>query len=187
VTGRTNSADAVLKPSGLGRSRFAPSAKSMRHREVMALWCVRVCGFVRGEEATCTARVLTHLEQLSHPTQSRPTLRPAGSLQGVPPSCCGRRVAVWQHRNTAHRPGGSDVCGHLPRAHGTGDVRASSNTAHNNTTRPQPPPTSEGGRRFADERAQHRACQRAGCPFLRIGATAVARVHPPGATWSYTA
>ena len=68
MTGRTNSADAVLKPSGLGRSRFAPSAKSMRHREVMALWCVRVCGFVRGEEATCTARVLTHLEQLSHPT-----------------------------------------------------------------------------------------------------------------------
>jgi hypothetical protein len=29
-----------------------------------------------------------------HP-QSRPTLRTAGSLQGVPPSCCGRRVAVW--------------------------------------------------------------------------------------------
>jgi hypothetical protein len=29
-----------------------------------------------------------------HP-QSRPTLSTAGTLQGVPPSCCGRRVAVW--------------------------------------------------------------------------------------------
>jgi hypothetical protein len=25
----------------------------------------------------------------------RPTLRAAGTLQGVPPSCCERRVAVW--------------------------------------------------------------------------------------------
>jgi hypothetical protein len=40
---------------------------------------------------------VTHLEQLSHP-QSRPTLSTAGSLQGVPSSCCGRRVAVWKWR-----------------------------------------------------------------------------------------
>jgi hypothetical protein len=103
VTGRTNSADAVLKPSGLGRSRFAPSAKSMRHREVMALWCVRVCGFVRGEEATCTARVLTHLEQLSphpeqtHPQTSRFTPRCPSVVLWTP--CSG--VATPQHRPPA--------------------------------------------------------------------------------------
>ena len=33
----------------------------------------------------------TQLGQLSHTR----TLRAAGTLQGVPPSCCGRRVAVW--------------------------------------------------------------------------------------------
>jgi hypothetical protein len=39
---------------------------------------------------TTTVAALSH----THP-QSRPTLRTAGSLQGVPPSCCGRRAAVW--------------------------------------------------------------------------------------------
>ena len=44
----------------------------------------------------CASRVDQNQEKLSrtHP-QSRPTLRTAGSLQGVPPSCCGRRAAVW--------------------------------------------------------------------------------------------
>ena len=44
----------------------------------------------------CASRVDQNQEKLSrtHP-RSRPTLRTAGSLQGVPPSCCGRRVAVW--------------------------------------------------------------------------------------------
>ena len=44
----------------------------------------------------CASRVDQNQEKLSrtHP-QSIPTLRTAGSLQGVPPSCCGRRVAVW--------------------------------------------------------------------------------------------
>jgi hypothetical protein len=36
----------------------------------------------------------TNLSSSLHP-QSRPTLRTAGTLQGVPPSCCGRRVALW--------------------------------------------------------------------------------------------
>ena len=44
----------------------------------------------------CASRVDQNQEKLSrtHP-RSIPTLRTAGSLQGVPPSCCGRRVAVW--------------------------------------------------------------------------------------------
>ena len=31
----------------------------------------------------------------THPHPRQPTLRAAGTLQGVVPSCCGRRVAVW--------------------------------------------------------------------------------------------
>jgi hypothetical protein len=48
---------------------------------------------------------LTHWGS-SHPhPQSRPTLRTAGTLQGVPPSCCGRRVAVWSGHGS-NRPSG---------------------------------------------------------------------------------
>jgi hypothetical protein len=42
-----------------------------------------------GSDTTGAAHTPTPL------SQSRPTLRTAGTLQGVPPSCCGRRVAVW--------------------------------------------------------------------------------------------
>ena len=44
----------------------------------------------------CASRVDQNQEKLSrtHP-RSIPTLRTAGSLTDVPPSCCGRRVAVW--------------------------------------------------------------------------------------------
>jgi hypothetical protein len=51
----------------------------------------------------------THGQLFAHPhPQSRPTLRAAGSLQGVPPSCCGRRAAgvEWVCR---HDP---TLCGH---------------------------------------------------------------------------
>jgi hypothetical protein len=61
----------------------------------------------RGSHLHCTERRregLTHLAQLSTP-QSRPTLRTAGTLQGVPPSCCGRRVAVWSG-GCSNRPSG---------------------------------------------------------------------------------
>ena len=78
---------------------------------------------------TCTClqllklQVTHHSGQLSHThPQSRPTLRAAGTLQGVPPSCCGRRVAVWsgvcssRHQEKAARacePGGGG-CGGVP-------------------------------------------------------------------------
>jgi hypothetical protein len=53
---------------------------------------------------------------LSHPhAQSRPTLRTAGSLQGVPPSCCGRRATVW-----------SGVCSNGPSGFREAARRASS-------------------------------------------------------------
>jgi hypothetical protein len=50
----------------------------------------------RGSHLHCTERRregLTHLAR--SPPSSRPTLRTAGTLQGFPPSCCGRRVAPW--------------------------------------------------------------------------------------------
>ena len=54
----------------------------------------------------CASRVDQNQEKLSrtHP-RSIPTLRTAGSLQGVPPSCCGRRVAVWSGA-CSNRPSG---------------------------------------------------------------------------------
>ena len=77
----------------------------------------------------CASRVDQNQEKLSrtHP-RSIPTLRTAGSLQGVPPSCCGRRVAVWSGvlskpaimvwrsgttRKHACEPGGG-ACGGVP-------------------------------------------------------------------------
>ena len=64
----------------------------------------------------CASRVDQNQEKLSrtHP-RSIPTLRTAGSLQGVPPSCCGRRVAVW-----------SGVCSSRPSGFGEAARRASS-------------------------------------------------------------
>jgi hypothetical protein len=46
-------------------------------------------------QPSCRRR-LTQLGSSPNPhPQSKPTLRTAGTLQGVPPSCCGRRAAVW--------------------------------------------------------------------------------------------
>jgi hypothetical protein len=52
--------------------------------------CTSTCVLTRGElkVLSSTTRELSH----THP-QSRPTLRTAGTLQGVPPSWCGRRAA----------------------------------------------------------------------------------------------
>ena len=52
-----------------------------------------------------------NLGELSHTR----ALRAAGTLQGVPPSCCGRRVAVW-----------SGVCSSRPSGFGEAARRASS-------------------------------------------------------------
>jgi hypothetical protein len=71
---------------------------------------------------------------LTDPHPRQPTLRSAGSLQGVPPSCCGRRVAVWRggrsnrpsragkrhDAQAACEPGGGECGGipdHPPRLH----------------------------------------------------------------------
>jgi hypothetical protein len=58
--------------------------------------------------------VTTGAAHTPHPQDSR-TLRTAGTLQGVPPSCSGRRVAVW-----------SGVCSSRPSGFGEAARRASS-------------------------------------------------------------
>jgi hypothetical protein len=62
------------------------------------------------------AGILTHTGQCHPHPQSSHTLRTAGSLQGVPPSCCGRRVCgvewrvveptirVWRCGTTGKQP-----------------------------------------------------------------------------------
>jgi hypothetical protein len=82
-------------------------------------------------QLSCRLQVLAQLGRAhtTHP-QSRPTLSTAGTLQGVPPSCCGRRAAVWSglvrtdHQGLEKRldaqaacePGGGG-CGGVPVHH----------------------------------------------------------------------
>jgi hypothetical protein len=65
-------------------------------RYVMSGTLMLIAASSQPSRTVTASRVDQNQEKLSrtHP-QSRPTLRTAGSLQGVPPSCCGRRVAVW--------------------------------------------------------------------------------------------
>jgi hypothetical protein len=84
-----------------GDVRLTETAREA-HRWVGVVWGGGPCTAVT---PTCTVQLRarvgvehnwgsSHDHTDPHP-QSRPTLRAAGSLQGVPPSCCGRRVAVW--------------------------------------------------------------------------------------------
>jgi hypothetical protein len=58
-------------------------------------------------QPSCRLRHRSDTQLGSSPTHThdRPTLRAAGSLQGVPASCCGRRVAVWSGRVRAGHQG----------------------------------------------------------------------------------
>ena len=78
----------------------SPKVLAQKNRVVGAHRCVWAC-----EEAhhalLCLPPVVTRRKRVREPrcphnweAQSRPSLRTAGKLQGVPPSWCGRRVAV---------------------------------------------------------------------------------------------
>jgi hypothetical protein len=95
------------------RSLVRPSVVPLRDMVTgtCKLWCLRF--------STTGGRSHTHT------LQSSPTLRTAGTLQGVPPSCCGRRVAVWsvcsnlvkggkRHDGQAACEPGGGGCGGVP-------------------------------------------------------------------------
>jgi hypothetical protein len=56
--------------------------------------CHRGCAELEAPARSCCAGAASRLRAPAPHPQSRPTLRTAGSLQSVPPSCRGRRVAV---------------------------------------------------------------------------------------------
>jgi hypothetical protein len=73
----------------------------------------------RASPVTPTCTVVKAAAQVDHnwgssltpaPSESRPTLRSAGTLQGVPPSCCGvwsvheRTIRVWRSGSTRKQP-----------------------------------------------------------------------------------
>ena len=104
---RTAPASVPLSPSSYALHHPASQIKeNSPHRRSRPRVCasmknrVRVSGTGFSNEASIRGGVshpsipLLGAAFSPHP-QSRPTLRTAGSLQGVPPSCCGRRVAVW--------------------------------------------------------------------------------------------
>jgi hypothetical protein len=87
VSGRVwRQAQQLCAPQWLGASVWGSGGCWLRRKEVQ-VWSL-------GWNMMLGVRVSTHNWESSPPSE-QPTLRKTATLQGVPPSCCGRRVAVW--------------------------------------------------------------------------------------------